>query len=112
MKGLATRYADPKALQQRWIMPGGGGRGRGGADGSVVTASIAAPGGTVTGRLIRIDDFIVTVGMDDGTQRTFTRNGETPKVELHDPAAPHRDLLPTYTDKDIHNVTAYLVTLK
>lgn len=112
MKGLATRYADPKALQQRWIMPGGGGRGRGGAGGSVVTASIAAPGGTVTGRLIRIDDFIVTVGMDDGTQRTFTRNGETPKVELHDPAAPHRNLLPTYTDKDIHNVTAYLVTLK
>jgi cytochrome c oxidase cbb3-type subunit 3 len=24
----------------------------------------------------------------------------------------HRDLLPQYTNKDIHDVTAYLVTLK
>jgi len=25
---------------------------------------------------------------------------------------PHKDLLPVYTDKDIHDVTAYLVTIK
>ena len=48
----------------------------------------------------------------DGTQRSFRRNGDTPKVEIHDPLQPHKDLLRTYTDKDIHNVTAYLVTLK
>ena len=66
----------------------------------------------MTGRLIRIDDFIVTLGLDDGTQRTFTRNGESPKVEIHDPSTPHRNLLPTYTDKEVHDVTAYLVTLK
>ena len=35
-----------------------------------------------------------------------------PKVEVHDPIAPHRELLKVYTDKDIHDVTAYLVTLK
>jgi cytochrome c oxidase cbb3-type subunit 3 len=33
-------------------------------------------------------------------------------VEIHDPAQPHKALLPVYTDKDIHDVTAYLVTLK
>jgi len=111
LKGIAARYADPKQLQQRWLMPAGGGRGgRGG--GAPVTVSVAAPGGTVTGRLIRIDDFIVTLGLDDGTQRTFTRNGDAPKVEIHDPSTPHRNLLPTYTDKEVHDVTAYLVTLK
>jgi cytochrome c oxidase cbb3-type subunit III len=29
-----------------------------------------------------------------------------------DPLKAHKDLLPTYTDKEIHDVTAYLVTLK
>ena len=31
---------------------------------------------------------------------------------MHDPLPPHKDLLPTYTDKQIHDLTAYLVTLK
>ena len=39
-------------------------------------------------------------------------SGETPKVDVHDPLQPHRDLLRTYADADIHNVTAFLVTLK
>ncbi len=39
-------------------------------------------------------------------------SGDTPKVEVHDPLKPHRDLLRVYADEDIHNVTAYLVTLK
>ena len=44
--------------------------------------------------------------------RTFRRNGDVPKVEVHDPMKAHRDLLSVYTDKDMHDVTAYLVTLK
>ena len=35
-----------------------------------------------------------------------------PKVEVRDPLQGHRDLLAVYTDKDMHDVTAYLVTLK
>ena len=35
-----------------------------------------------------------------------------PKVEIRDPLQGHKDLLKVYTDKDIHDVTAYLVTLK
>jgi cytochrome c oxidase cbb3-type subunit 3 len=31
---------------------------------------------------------------------------------IHEPMQPHLDLLPVYTDKEIHDVTAYLVTLK
>ena len=69
-------------------------------------------GETIEGRLVRIDDFLVTVGLADGTTRTFSRDGDVPKVEVHDPMKAHRDLMAVYTDKDIHDVTAYLVTLK
>jgi cytochrome c oxidase cbb3-type subunit 3 len=99
------------------VAGGAGGRGRGrdaGArEGTPVTATVTlASGQTVEGRLVRIDDFIVTVEQPNGLQRTFERHGDLPKVEVHDPRTPHRDLLPTYTDKDIHDVTAYLVTVK
>jgi small nuclear ribonucleoprotein (snRNP)-like protein len=98
-------------------MPGGGGRGggRGGASFNVppttVTVTLAS-GQKVEGRLVRIDDFIVVLTDTDDTQRTLRRDGEVPKVEIHDPLKPHKDLLPTYTDKQIHDLTAYLVTLK
>jgi cytochrome c oxidase cbb3-type subunit III len=62
--------------------------------------------------LERIDDFTVTLVDAGGTSRTFIRNGSTPAVEVHDPLRPHKDLLPMYTDKDIHDVTAYLATIK
>lgn len=114
LKGLAARIADPKALQNRFIMPAGG-RGGQNANAAPTTVTVTvtpANGGKVEGRLGRIDDFIVILTDADGTQRTFRRDGDTPKVEIHDPLQPHRDLLRTYTDRDIHNVTSYLVTLK
>jgi cytochrome c oxidase cbb3-type subunit 3 len=43
---------------------------------------------------------------------SFRRTGDNPKVEISDPRDAHRKLLPDYTDRDIHNVTAYLATLK
>ena len=48
----------------------------------------------------------------DGTPRTFRRNGDVPKVDVRDPLEAHRNLLPTYTDKDIHDLTAYLAGVK
>ncbi len=75
--------------------------------------TVALPSGEkVEGRLIRIDDFLVTVALDDGSQRTIARDGDVPQVDVHDPMKIHRDLMAVYTDKDIHDVTAYLVTLK
>ena len=71
-----------------------------------------ASGEKVEGRLDRIDDFVVALTTADGTRRTFRTNGDTPKVDIHDPLQPHKDLLRVYADSDIHNVTAYLVTLK
>jgi len=109
LKGVATRFADARTLQQRWLMPAGG-RGGGGAPVTVTVAPMNGP--NVNGRLVRIDDFIVTLTLDDGSQRTFQRDGDVPRVEIHDPIQPHRELLRVYADKNIHDVTAYLVTLK
>ncbi len=118
LKGLATKIEDPRALQQAWLMPGGGGRGgRGGGGGALtvkpVTVTVTMPSGQkIEGRLERIDDFLVTVVDADGLSRSIRRDGDTPKVEIHNPLEPHEKLLGTYTDKDIHDLTAYLVTLK
>ena len=77
------------------------------------TVSVTLPSGeTVEGRLVQIDDFLVTVWLADGTERTFRRDEDVPKVEVHDPMKAHRDLMAVYTDNDIHDVTAYLVTLQ
>jgi cytochrome c oxidase cbb3-type subunit 3 len=69
-------------------------------------------GEKVEGRVARIDDFYVALQLEDGTIRSFTRRGDVPKVEMRDPLEPHKALLATYTNKDMHDVTAYLATLK
>ena len=69
-------------------------------------------GETVKGTLERIDDFTVSLTDSGGNYRTFVRNGDVPKVVLTDPVQAHFDMLPKYKDADVHNLTAYLVTLK
>jgi cytochrome c oxidase cbb3-type subunit III len=119
LKGIASRINDPKMLQNTFLMPGGGGGGRAGrGNGSPVnvpptTVTVTdAAGRKADGVLVRIDDFIVTLRDADGREQTFRRDGDEPKVEIHDPLKPHRDLLPIYTDREIHDLTSYLVTLK
>jgi cytochrome c oxidase cbb3-type subunit III len=115
LKGIGAKYAEPRDLQQTFVMPGGGGRGRGATSASVppttVTVTLSS-GQKVEGRLVRVDDFIVTLADAEGTPRSFRRDGDNPKVEIHDPLQPHKALLGVYSDKDIHNLTAYLVTVK
>lgn len=115
LKGIGSRFTDPKLLQNYFLMPGGGrgGRGAGGTALKPVTVTVTLPGGQKTeGRLVRIDDFIVTLADSEELQHTFRRDGEKPRVEVHDPLEPHKELLPKYTDTDIHNLTSYLVTVK
>ena len=121
LQGIGTRVSDPMQLQNLWVAGGrGGGRGRrgGGAetgppsrrDVTVIVTPSSGP--NIEGRLDRIDDFIVVLTLPDGRQRSFSRNGDVPTVEIHDPLETHKKLLQIYTDEDIHNVTAYLATLK
>lgn len=109
LKGIATRTTDPRTLQQRWINPGAGGRG---VTTRPTVATVTLNGQKIEGSLVRIDDFLVTLTLADGRQRTIRRDGDNPKVELKDPYAPHKELYTVYTDKSIHDTTAYLVTLK
>jgi hypothetical protein len=115
LRGLASRTADERRLQQTWLMPGSGG-GRGSAPPvSVppVMVTVTLPSNEkVEGTLDRVDDFSVSLTTADGTHRAFRTVGGTPSVEIRDPLQPHRDLLRVYTDADIHNVTAFLATLK
>ena len=119
LKGIAARVPDAKTLQNLWVSGGvatgrggRGGRGRG-SSGSTVTVTVTLPSGEkAEGQLRRLDDFIVTLVQADGAERSFRRDGDRPKIEIRDPLQGHRDLLAVYTDKDMHDVTAYLVTLK
>jgi cytochrome c oxidase cbb3-type subunit 3 len=121
LAGIGTRLDEAKALQNYWVNGGGGGgRGRGGNGGDAasgdrrkVTATVAMPNGEkVQGQLLRLDNFFVTLLLDDGRQRTIRREGDLPKVEVKDPLEYHRKLPAILTDKDMHDVTAYLATLK
>jgi cytochrome c oxidase cbb3-type subunit 3 len=126
LQGLATRYPEPMQLQNTWVAgrPGRGGRGDPAADTSPPDDAAREPRKPVTvvvttrdgqrfaGRLERIDDFMVALALDDGSQRSFRRTGSDPQVQITDPLEGHKKLLVQYTDKDIHDVTAYLVTLK
>jgi cytochrome c oxidase cbb3-type subunit 3 len=119
LRGVAARVVDARALQDLWVSGGisgrgsGRGGGRGDAEMSRVQVTVTPPGGApVTGRLLRIDDFVVAIVQEDGVRRTFRREGAVPKVEINDPLEPHRRLVLELADRDMHDVTAYLATLK
>ena len=119
LRAVAGRVADARALQDVWVsggLSGRGGRGGGGrgeAEISRVRVTVTMPGSApVTGRLVRMDDFVVSLVQEDGTRRTFRREGNVPKVEIDDPLESHRRLVLELADADMHNVTAYLASLK
>jgi cytochrome c oxidase cbb3-type subunit III len=107
---------DPPALQQRFLFPGGGGRGgrggRGGPAANPVTVTVTpASGAPITGALVQLDDFNVALRDGAGEYRSFKRTPAM-KVVKNDPAQAHHELLDKYTDKNMHDIVAYLETLK
>ena len=108
LAGLATRIERAQELQNTWVR--GGARN---AQRPQVRVTVMQPtGGRVTGDLERLNDFLVVLTDGEGRHRSFRRRGDVPAVEIDDPMAAHREMLPLYSDTDIHNVTAYLATLK
>ena len=57
-------------------------------------------------------DFDVTLRLDDGSTQTWARDNGIPKVDLNDPLAGHVEIMKNLKDSDMHNLTAYLATLK
>jgi cytochrome c oxidase cbb3-type subunit III len=131
LAGIATRIPVPVDLQQRMLFPGAAGRGRGGrgraggaappsaspataapADRNAIRVSIAAPAGPpASGVLVEESDFYITLRDAEGAIHTVRR---TPgmRVTKTNPLQAHIDLLDRITDKQIHDVVAYLETLK
>jgi mono/diheme cytochrome c family protein len=115
LQGLATRIPDPRTLQQSWLMPGST-VGRGGGPTPTrarpPTVTVTLPSGQkFEGELERVDDFFVALRTANGDRRAF-RTTDGTRVDVKDPLVAHRELLPTYTDPEIHSLTAFLVTLK
>jgi len=118
LKGIGARNDGPR-LQAlvAFGTVGGGGRGRGGESAvppkTARRATVTLPSGeTFSGVLLRLTDFDVTIRDDSGKPMSWLRGGNTPKVTVSDPMQGHIDLLAKYTDADIHNLAAYLATLK
>jgi len=106
---------DPPAIQQRFLFPGGRGGGRrggGGAPSTPVMVTVRpASGEPITGTLLHLDDFSVALRDSAGEYRSFKRTSAL-KIVANDPLQAHHDLLDQYTDKNIHDIVAYLETLK
>lgn len=117
LAGIGSKY-DPKTIQNLIVSGGGMGVGRrsgGTAPPKVPPTTVAvtlSSGEVVQGELDHLSTFIVALHQPDGTYRSFARHDSIPKVVVTNPLQWHIDMLPKWRDSDIHNLTAYLVTLK
>jgi cytochrome c oxidase cbb3-type subunit 3 len=118
LAGIAGKY-DATTLQSHFLYPQsrGGGRRSGGRRGGSRTTTgpqvtVTTPAGQpLSGTLEYIDDFDVGVRDASGEYHSFARN-DALKMQIADPLAKHEELLKQYTDADMHNILAYLETLK
>ncbi|HEX5000831.1 MAG TPA: cytochrome c [Terriglobia bacterium] len=105
LKGVATRIRTAMDLQQRFLFPSLRAPQR-------VEVTVAPPNAPpVTGALVRIDNFNVSLRDATGEYRSFRRAPDV-RVEVRDPLEAHHALLDTITDTNIHDVVTYLETLK
>ena len=74
-----------------------------------VTVKLAT-GEEISGALEHLDEFTVALRDSNGWYRSFSQ--EKAAVQVQDPRAQHEALLPLYTDEEMHNLLAYLETLK
>jgi mono/diheme cytochrome c family protein len=120
LAGIGAKY-EPKTVQNL-IVSGGSARGSRRRQAAAspeppkvppTTVRVTLPSGqTIAGDLDHISAFVVALREPDSTYRSFARHDSIPKVVVTNPVQWHIDMLPKWRDADIHNLTAYLVTLK
>ena len=114
LKGIGRKY-DPPTIQSKFLFPRSVGFGRRGAapvTAKPVTVTVTqSTGEVVEGVLQTLDDFNVALLDAQGNYRSFKITPDM-KVVKHDPYAMHIALLDQYTDKDMHDIVAYLESLK
>lgn len=67
-------------------------------------------GDLISGTLVDLDAFDVALIDASGWYRSYPRAGA--EIETKDPLETHRKLLLEYSDTSMHNMLAYLETLK
>jgi len=102
LRTIGTRYPQAAVMVARFLWPTS-------TEPKVVTIT-PQDGESIKGTLIALDDFDVSLRDTNGVVHSWPISQVT--VDLPDKLSGHRALLPKYTDADLHNLTAYLVTLK
>jgi cytochrome c oxidase cbb3-type subunit III len=114
LKGIGNKY-DPATLQTKFLFPRTIGVSRTGArsvPAKPITVTVTqANGQVVSGVLDKLDDFNVSLRDSQGDYKSFRITPDI-KVVKNDPYAVHVELLDQYTDKNMHDIVAYLETLK
>ena len=106
LAGLATRLQGLQLLQ-RMLYPSGPARDPTRAPQVTVTL---ASGQTVTGRLAYRDEFTIALTDASGWYRSWAT--KQVRFTVDDPLQAHVEQLGKYTDADMHDVLAYLQTLR
>jgi cytochrome c oxidase cbb3-type subunit III len=96
----------PPDLQQRFLYPGPSEQ----PSASKVTV-ILGDGTQLNGTLKHLDDFYVSLNDAAGNYRSVAL-GKGVTVKVEDKLLFHREMLDKYTNQQMHDLTAYLVTLK
>ena len=77
-----------------------------------ITATVKTAGDAmISGRVTRVSDFRITITDSDGQTHVIDRVPGV-EVQMKDPLAPHQTMIKTLRNDDMHNVTAYLDTLR
>lgn len=101
LKGIAGKHSAIE-LQTRFMMPR--------TTKPRLATVTPASGQSVTGELLVQNTYDVSVRTADGKTQSWA--ADEVKIDVTEPLQGHRDLLPKYTDADMHNMFAYLWTLK
>lgn len=106
------RRMDPLTIQQRFLFPNNVGSRRRATPAPVTNVTVtSASGETLSGALVYMDDFNISFRDGSGAHRTV-RRAPGVRVVKDDPYAAHVALLSRITDRAIHDVVAYLASLK
>jgi len=108
LAGIASKFQGLELLKRMLYQEGGR---TAEATGTVPTVTVTLPSGqTVSGKLAYRDEF--TIGLIDASGWYRSWPSSQVKATMTNPLEGHIALLGTYTDEDIHNVLAYLQTLR
>ena len=104
---FADRFRSPDQLQREWVWPA-----RSNDPALAITATVTIPkGATITGRVTQVSDFRITLVDGRGETHVIDRTRGV-RVKMHDPLAAHQAMIMTLTNGAMHDVTAYLETLR